>query len=126
VRSRAVSLWAPVVIYMAALFFVSSLEQPTIPAGGDKPWHLIGYTGFGLVIARALAGGLGRPVVLRTALLGIVFGVTYAVTDEIHQMFVPGRSADVVDLLADTAGVILGTIGCWACGIIGPFSRDEL
>ena len=125
-RAGPVSLWAPVLIYMAVLFFVSSLEQPMVPAGGDKPWHLIGYTGFGLVIARAFAGGFGHPVLLRTALLAIVFGVAYAVTDEMHQMFVPGRSAEAADLLADSAGVILGTIGCWACGIIGPFSRDEL
>ena len=125
-RARTVSLWAPVLVYMAALFFVSSLEQPMVPTGGDKPWHLIGYTGFGLVIARAFAGGFGRPVALRAALFAIAVGVTYAVTDEIHQMFVPGRSAEAADLLADSAGVMLGTIGCWACGIIGPFSRDEL
>ena len=125
-RARTVSLWAPVVVYMAVLFFVSSLEQPTIPAGGDKPWHLIGYTGFGLVVARAFAGGLGRRVAPRAALLAVALGIGYAITDEIHQMYVPGRSAEAADLLVDSAGVILGTIGCWACGIIGPFSRDEL
>ena len=124
--ARTISLWAPVLLYMAVLFFVSSLEQPALPVGGDKPWHLIGYTGFGLVVARAFAGGLGRRVVPRVALLAIAFGVAYAVTDEIHQMFVPGRTADPADLAADAAGVLLGTIACWACGIIGPFSRDDL
>jgi VanZ family protein len=126
VDRRRVSLWLPVVIYMGVLFFVSSLEQPTIPAGGDKPWHLIGYTGFGAVIARAFAGGFFRRMASRAVLLAIGSGVAYAVTDEIHQMFVPGRSADAADLIADSIGVTLGTIGCWACGIIAPFSRDEL
>jgi VanZ family protein len=62
----------------------------------------------------------------RAIALAILFGVMYAVTDEIHQMFVPGRTADAADLVADTIGVALGTMGCWACGIIAPFSRDEL
>ena len=121
-----VALWLPVAIYMGIIFFVSSLQQPTIPAGGDKPWHLIGYTGFGVVVARAFAGGLFRRMAPRTIVLAILFGVLYALTDEAHQMFVPGRAADAADLVADAIGVVLGTIGCWACGIIAPFSRDEL
>ena len=52
--------------------------------------------------------------------------VVYAATDEAHQMFVPGRTADVLDLLADAGGAIVGTAACWAWGIISPVSRDEL
>jgi VanZ family protein len=126
VSARVVSLWAPVVIYMAAIFYVSSLPQPALPPGGDKPWHLLGYAGFGIVVARAFAGGFCRRVGRMTALLAIAFGIAYGVTDEIHQMFVPGRSAEVADLIADSCGVVLGTVACWACGIIAPFSRDEL
>jgi VanZ family protein len=123
---RAASLWAPVVIYMASIFYASSLPEVTLPPGGDKSWHLIGYTGLGVVIARALAGGLFRPVGMPAAVLAIVTGVAYGVTDEIHQMFVPGRSAELADLAADAAGIVIGTAACWACGIIGRFSRDEL
>ena len=121
-----VSLWAPVVIYMASIFYASSLPEVTLPPGGDKPWHLIGYTGLGVVIARALAGGLFRPVGIPVAALAIALGVAYGVTDEIHQMFVPGRSAELADLVADAGGVIIGTAACWACGIIGRFPGDEL
>lgn len=38
----------------------------------------------------------------------IIFGASYAVTDEIHQFFVPGRSAKILDVGIDTAGVITG------------------
>lgn len=34
----------------------------------------------------------------------------YAVSDEIHQFFVPGRSFQISDILTDTAGVITGTL----------------
>ena len=46
-----VRLWAPVAIYMAAIFYVSSLPQPPMPPGGDKPWHLLAYVGLGVVVA---------------------------------------------------------------------------
>lgn len=119
-------LWAPVVLYMAAIFYVSSLPQPPMPPGPDKPWHTLAYFGFALVTVRASAGGLPRRIDARTAGLAIVLAVTYAVTDEIHQWFVPGRSADVRDLIADAIGVLAGTAACRAWGIIAQTSRDEL
>lgn len=42
-------------------------------------------------------------------LYSIAFGAGYAITDELHQFFVPGRSAKVLDVLIDTAGVCFGT-----------------
>ena len=119
-------LWVPVIVYMAAIFGVSSLPQVSIPSGADKPWHAIGYFGLASVIVRALAGGLPRRVSRRTASLAIAIAVTYGLTDEIHQMFVPGRSADAADLIADAIGVCGGTAACWAWGIIAQASRDEL
>lgn len=111
---------------MAAIFYVSSLPQVPIPLGADKPWHAIAYLGLAVVVVRAVAGGLPRRVDRRIASLAIAMAVTYAVTDEVHQMFVPGRTADVADLIADTAGALAGTAACWAWGIIAQTSRDEL
>jgi len=111
---------------MAAIFYVSSLAQPPMPPGPDKPWHAVAYFGFAVVVVRASAGGLPRRIGLRTAGLAIALAVGYAVTDEIHQRFVPGRSADAYDLMADAIGVLAGTAACWAWGIIAQTSRDEL
>ena len=41
-------------------------------------------------------------------LYSICFGGSYAITDEIHQFFVPGRSGNALDVLIDTSGVITG------------------
>lgn len=43
-------------------------------------------------------------------LCSIAFGAGYAITDELHQFFVPGRSARILDVGIDTAGVIIGVI----------------
>lgn len=124
--SRRLQLWGPVVLYMAGIFYTSSLSQPTLPPGGDKPWHLLAYFGLAVVVVRAVAGRLPSRIRLRAAVWSVVIAIAYAASDEIHQMFVPGRSADVPDLLADAVGVFAGTGACWAWGIISPASRDEL
>ena len=43
-------------------------------------------------------------------LYSIGFGGTYAITDEIHQFFVPGRSGNIIDVGIDTLGVITGVL----------------
>ena len=40
----------------------------------------------------------------------IILGFLYACSDEIHQIFVPGRSGLFTDVLLDTAGVLFGTL----------------
>ena len=51
------------------------------------------------------------PEAADTALAGLIpllIGFLYAVSDEIHQHFVPGRAMQARDVLIDTAGVLLG------------------
>ena len=43
-------------------------------------------------------------------LYSIAFGAGYAMTDELHQFFVPGRSARIFDVGIDTLGVITGVL----------------
>ena len=43
-------------------------------------------------------------------LYSIAFGACYAVTDEMHQFFVSGRSARIFDVGIDTLGVITGIL----------------
>ena len=119
---------------MAAIFYLSSLHQAPLPPGvGDKPAHAFGYFGFGFVIARALGGGvpvrrIGRAIVaclppritLSRALIGLAIASAYGVTDEFHQSFVAGRTADIHDWYADTAGAAVALFACWAWSIISP------
>jgi VanZ family protein len=101
---------------MALIFYASSLSQVPAPPGGDKPWHLLAYLGLGVLVARAVAGGVSAPLDLRGAAAAIAIATPYAMTDEFHQMFVPGRSAQLSDLVADAIGVCIGVGICWAWG----------
>ena len=42
----------------------------------------------------------------------LLVGALYAITDEIHQLFVPGRSGMIKDVFIDTLGIITGVIVC--------------
>jgi VanZ family protein len=49
----------------------------------------------------------------RNALIGVAL---YAITDEVHQVFVPNRQGSPWDVLIDTTGGALGLIALWAFG----------
>lgn len=45
-----------------------------------------------------------------SSILSLIIGIIYAISDEIHQGFIPGRSARVTDVIIDTMGVIMGIL----------------
>lgn len=42
----------------------------------------------------------------------LLVGALYAITDEIHQLFVPGRSGMIKDVFIDSLGIITGVLIC--------------
>jgi VanZ family protein len=108
-------LWGPVVLMLAVIFTASSIPDLTSLPGNisDKSGHSIGYGMLGGLILRALAGGRLRGVTWMRGIAAIVLATLYGVTDEFHQLFVPGRSADRYDVLADCVGATMGTAIGW-------------
>jgi VanZ family protein len=99
--------WAPVVIYMGLLFWLSSRARPDLFS--DTPDYLLhggAYFVLGLLALRALAKGLGGPFTAPEILGAIVLSVLYGVSDEWHQSFVPGRDSSARDVLSDSVGAL--------------------
>ena len=112
-------LWGPVAAYMALIFVLSAQPQPPLPPQiSDKQGHGIGYAGLAVTVSRALGGGLLKGTTLPVAAAAWTIATAYAATDEWHQSFVPGRSADVNDWYADAIVALIGAGACWAWGII--------
>jgi len=44
----------------------------------------------------------------KSILISIIICIIYATSDEIHQLFVPGRSCQLLDILIDTIGSVIG------------------
>jgi VanZ family protein len=77
--------------------------------------HVAAYAGLGALSARATGKGL-RDVSWRAVLAAVVISSLYGVSDEYHQLFVPGRSFDILDMVADIIGSIVGAsaVGAWS------------
>jgi VanZ family protein len=108
VRSRAISLWLPVVSWAALIFALSAV--PNLSSGlGEwdyvlrKCAHMTEYAVLAALLYRALDREL--PALLAT--------LAYAATDEVHQHFVSGRHASAVDVAIDAVGATIGLLA-WA------------
>jgi VanZ family protein len=113
-----------VIAYMGAIFFVSSLSSAPLPSGvSDKSAHALAYAGLAGLVGRALGGGLPPSITRLNLIIGFAISVVYAASDELHQRFVPGRSADLADLAADAIGAAVALIALWAWGILSARSR---
>jgi VanZ family protein len=112
-------LWGPVVLYMAVIFALSSMPEPPAPPGiDDKTQHFAAYAGLGVVTLRATSGGVVTGLRAGAAIAAWAIAAIYGASDEFHQRFVPGRSADLLDLRADALGAAVGIGIAWLSGIL--------
>ena len=100
-----VSLWAPVVLWAALIFALSSI--PSLDTGFGT-WDLV-LRKLAHLVEYAILGGLLLRA-LRREPAAVALGSLYAVTDEIHQSFVAGRHGSPLDWLIDTLGVVAGVV----------------
>ena len=103
----AVGRYAPPLVLMAVIFALSA--QPDLNSGlgtwdtiGRKLVHMGSYGLLWWLWWRAL----GR----RAPALAVAITLAYAVTDEFHQHFVPGRHGTPVDVAIDAAGVAVAVL----------------
>ena len=68
--------------------------------------HFVEYAILAFLLMRALT--MTFPPTTNISLLTIVLAMVFALSDEIHQIFVPGRAFQVVDLVIDLLGVLFG------------------
>lgn len=74
-----------------------------------KNAHFMAYLVLGVLTVRVLRKSGIRGY--RSIALALGVCVLYAISDEVHQLFIPGRSGEVMDVLIDSAGVSVGIGG---------------
>ena len=77
-----------------------------------KSAHITAYFIFGILVYNVVR--LYRWPVRRTLLISMGIVLLYAISDEFHQYFVPGRSAEVRDVLIDTTAGVVGVLTAMA------------
>ena len=98
------ALWAVVVVTSSSW---PNPDLPPVPSGSDKVTHLALYGVLGFLLGRAGPELVGRGRALAATWLGLAL---FAVVDEWHQRFIPGRSTDPRDWGADVLGAALGLL----------------
>ncbi len=74
-----------------------------------KAAHVTEYFILSLLLLRAFHGSSFRRT-RRQSLLTLLIVVLWAAGDELHQAFVPERTASVIDVMIDTGGALLGLV----------------
>lgn len=94
--------WAPLLLWMLVIFVLSHQPKENIPDAGSwdllvkKGAHFIGYALFWLLARRA---GF-RPWA------AFALSVAFALSDELHQVPIPGRTGRPLDVFIDAAGAL--------------------
>lgn len=131
--------WAAVAVCMGIIFFLSAqngddsgdtsiglLDFLKLPISEDAlrtAAHFLEFTGLAVLVFNALYQTCGRI----RPLLSFVIASAYAVTDEIHQIFVEDRVCDFFDWLIDSLGAASGiAVLCLVIYIFSYFKRRRL
>jgi len=106
--------WTAVGLWLVLQLTLTSLPGSAIPINLPHPLDWIGhfsmYFGLGFLVARA--GVLRSWPARRLLLVALVISV-FAALDELHQLLIPGRDAEVGDWIVDTLGGSLGLSAGW-------------
>ena len=114
-RRPLLYLWVPLLVWMGLIFYLSA--QPDLPHP-DTGWAgLLLSSGAHAFVFGVLAVLWVRALGERRHALLVAFTLTmlYALSDEFHQAFVPGRYPDPWDLLFDGLGALLA-LALWLYG----------
>lgn len=85
---------------------IENMELRSLDFYIRKNAHFIAYFILGMLTLLALVYSEAR----KPANLALIIGLLYAISDEFHQLFVPGRSGQFRDVIIDGAGTVLGVL----------------
>lgn len=120
VLRRWLQYWLPPLAWMGVIYFLSA--QPDLPQA-PGPWldlvlkkagHAAAYGVLAWLYLRVLRHHSGKgttPTALRVASVGLA--MAYALSDEYHQTFVPGRDGNPLDVAVDGAGACVAMLLDW-------------
>ena len=103
--------WFVVIAWAGLIFYLSSI--PSLNSGFGvwdfflrKAAHVVEYAVLTGLLARAWRKTSAALTVTGILALSGLFALLYAISDEIHQAYVPGRGPSAVDVAVDACGII--------------------
>lgn len=97
-----------ILLNILAFIFPLYDEMPIIHFIIRKAAHFFAYFILGILVIHALKPSLeGRWMSISVTM---IICILYAISDEIHQLFIPGRSGEIRDVLINSLGAVTGLI----------------
>lgn len=102
--------WVPAIIMCLLIFAISSINGGTVNSIGlgKESYHINGH----FVLYMLLCVSFFKAT--KSYWASVVLSGIYAISDEFHQTFVPGRSWENFDLVVDGLGIALAIVIVWA------------
>jgi VanZ family protein len=104
----------PALVWAVAIFVggSSGVPQPRIDVGlpTDKVNHVVAFLGLQLLSYRALRYALPQRRRVPLRWLAVLVSVLVGIALELYQLGLPDRSADVLDVMADSVGALVGAL----------------
>jgi VanZ family protein len=104
-------VYIPLVVYWLILFVATTLPAERLPSIGftDKINHFIAYFFLAVLVNLTLIFQRKSKFLFEKATIATIFiCLFYGALDELHQLLVPGRSAETLDWIADALGAFAG------------------
>jgi VanZ family protein len=112
-KHKTALVYIPLVLYWLVLLTLTTLPGEDLPDIGvvDKVNHFVAYFGLAVLLSLCLLFQTKYELLYRKSfLMTFLIIIVYGALDEIHQIFIPGRSAEVLDWTADASGALLGIL----------------
>ncbi|AFH49571.1 Putative membrane protein [Ignavibacterium album JCM 16511] len=106
-------IYLPLIFHWLTIFILTSLPSDQLPAVeiGDKVNHFLAFFVLGFFLNLTLRYQTKYPSLKKNILLiTVIVAAGYGLLDELHQLLVPGRSAEVFDWVADFIGASSGSL----------------
>lgn len=99
-------------LWMGLLFYLShqpSLHTPELFPNQDKLIHAVVYGALGVMLLGTQPLRAGHYTWQQIG-ASVLIASLYGASDELHQSFIPGRSPEVADWIADTLGALAAVL----------------
>lgn len=123
-KNKIILWWLVTILWMSFIFYLSSI--PDLASGLEvlydtilrKLAHASEYAVLSGLFFKSLKSSFHGLNLSQLLAVSFILTVLYSISDEWHQSFISGRSGQPIDVLIDTAGVIIGLL------LIKRFSKN--
>ncbi len=102
--------WMFVVIIAVIIFYLSSLTIKSGSGGGfgwqTTVYHFFAFFFLAFFLLPALVKGKNKKLIFLAAVIAIL----YSISDEFHQLFVPGRYCTLSDVMINSFGILFASL----------------